>query len=211
MLTSVRSLRLSASVAAGAAIAAAVSPLMMVPAQAAVPPMWATEITAPLDPIAPVLPGCLALTTPDTHPVNLAVPAGSVVELVVEGKVVNKWSCGGKWVYQIGKYTFAPSADTVDKNAPVGGQARVVARVNSAGYAVADVFTNRGRTGTATLKKDDVAYHLNGVWTDGALPGAVTINGATFNGSSAQADAGIAKGSSVTVQYTLADPGVDVD
>jgi hypothetical protein len=210
MFASIRSFRLSASVAAGAAIAAAVSPLMLVPAQAAVAPLFATEITAPLDPIAPVLPGCLALTTPDTHAVDPTVPAGSVVELVVEGKVVAKTKCGGKAVYQIGQYTFAPSADTVDKNAPVGGQARVVARVNSAGYAVADVFTNRGRAGTATLKKNDVAYHLDGVWTAGALPGAVIINGATFNGSNAEADPGIAKGSTVTVQFTLADPALHV-
>jgi hypothetical protein len=209
MSVSVRSFRLSASVAAGAAVVAAVSPLMMVPAQAAVPPMWATEITAPLDPIADVLPGCLGLTAPDTHPVNAAVPTGSVVELVVEGKVQAKTACGGKYVYTIGGYTFAPSADTVDKNAPLLGQARVVARVNPAGYAVADTISNRGRAGTTALKKNDVAYHLNGVWTDGALPGAVTINGAKFNGGSAEADAGIAKGSTVTVQYTLTDPAVD--
>jgi hypothetical protein len=209
MSTSIRSFRLSASVAAGAAIAAAVTPLMMVPAQAAVPTMWATEITAPIDPVAAVLPGCVGFTKLDTHKANTAVPAGSVVELVVEGKVVSKTACGGKFVYKIGDYTFAPSADTVDKGAAVGRQGRVVARVNPAGYAVADTVSDRGRAGTATLKKNDVAYHLNGAWTAGALPGAVTVNGATFDGSSAEADPGIAKGSTVTVQYTLTDPAAD--
>jgi hypothetical protein len=210
MSVSIRSFRLSASLAAGAALAAAVSPLMMVPAQAAVP-MWATEISAQLDPIGSVLPGCLSYRALDSHTVDPNVPAGSVVELVVEGKVQAKTPCGGKNVYTIGGYTFAPSADTVDKNAVVGGQARVVARVNPEGYAVADVISNRGRVGTSKLKKNDVAYHLNGVWTDGALPGAVTINGATFNGGSDVADAGIGIGSTVTVQFTLTNPGIDVD
>jgi hypothetical protein len=204
--TSIRSFRLSASVAAAAAIAAAVSPLIMVPAQAAAPTLWATEITVPLDPIAPVLSGCLGSTKRDTHPVDAAVPAGSVVELVVEGNVVSKTACGGKFVHQIGQYRFAPSADTVDKGPKAGRQARVVARVNAAGYAVADKFSDRGRVGTATLKKNDVGYHLDGPWTAGVLPGAVTAKGATFDGSSAEADPGIAQGSNVTVQYTLTEP-----
>jgi hypothetical protein len=144
----------------------------------------------------------------DTHIVNAAAPAGSVVELVVEGNVVSRTACGNKAVYQIGQYTFAPSADTVDKGVKVGRQARVVARVNAAGYAVADKFSDRGRAGTATLKKDDVGYHLDGPWTAGALPGAVTIKGATFNGSSAAADAGIGIGSTVTVQYTFTNPAI---
>jgi hypothetical protein len=104
-----------------------------------------------------VLPGCLGATKPDTHSLKADVPAGSVVELVVEGNVVSKTACGGKSVYQIGQYTFAPSADTVDRGPKVGRQARVVARVNPAGYAVADKFSDRGRAGTATLKENDVA------------------------------------------------------
>jgi hypothetical protein len=60
------------------------------------------------------------------------------------------------------------------------------------------------------MKKDDVGYHLDGLWTAGDIPGTLTIGGVSFDGSAAEADPGIGPNNEpVTVQFTLTDPAAD--
>ena len=197
--------RVLASAAATAFAGVTLASLMMVPAQAA-PTFYATEITAPIDPVGDPL----CTVAGDTHQREAGVPNAAIVELVVEGPLTGQKACGAGRAYKIGKYWFAASDDTVDRgptyNKKNNQQVRVVARVKG-GVAVADKYTNRKRTGT-TMKKDDVGYHLDATWTAGAIPGTLTIGGYSFNGSSAEADPGIAAGKAVTVQFTTTDPAV---